>query len=282
MDFSKFGSPAAFFTERRKNADPGQPLPGGFVLSDYKIERILHRGGMSWVYRARDNRGTPVVLKEFFPHRSAFRNEHGVVPRSDRESYFEEGFRRFHEEGRLLGLFRGGPFLRTRQFFYDNNTGYLVLELERGRTLASYIRIPRQYRHWSIAKPFVGDVWQGLCRMHDQKILHLDIHPGNIFLSLQGKGLLLDFGASRHMAEPAINDSRFFTQGFSAPEIHRLGKLGPWTDVYSFGACLKACGALRNPLWPAEVRELTLSCLREQPSERPQSFSDGCFQRLLS
>ena len=49
MDFSKFGSPAAFFTEHRKNADPGQPLPGGFVLSDYKIERILHRGGMSWV-----------------------------------------------------------------------------------------------------------------------------------------------------------------------------------------------------------------------------------------
>lgn len=260
--------------------DTDAPLPEEYDLRGYTIDRVIHRGGMSWVYKAWDPKGKAVIIKEFFPHKSAERVDgENVASMVDREPFFKEAFRRFHEEGRYMGMFRGPYFVRIRSFFRFNDTGYMVLEWERGRTLASYIRIPRhQFPDFKLVLRLVTDVRDALLKMHNEHVVHMDIHPANIFLNLQGRAVLLDFGATRHVAEPVLNSARFFTPGFSAPEVKNSLDWGPWCDIYSFGACLKAAGFLREDCpYPAEFKKLIQRCMVEHYRQRPQSFDDPLF-----
>lgn len=259
-----------------KVIDADKPLPLGHELLGYSIDRVIHKGGMSWVYKAWDPKSKPVIIKEFFPHSSAKRAGFQVESREGRDLFFREAMRRFHEEGRYMGLFRGANFGRIRSFFTHNGTAYMVLEWERGRTFAAYTKVKRtSWANWNQAKPFVNDIRLALNRMHQSNILHLDLHPANIFLTLHGRGVLLDFGAARHIAEPVLNSARFYTPGYSAPEIQNNSPWGPWTDIYSFGSCLRALGALRpEQEFPQEVSDMTRGCLVENIHERIRSLQD--------
>ena len=44
-----------------------QALPGGYPLLNYRIDRQISRGGFSIVYRAFDETGGPVAIKEYLP-----------------------------------------------------------------------------------------------------------------------------------------------------------------------------------------------------------------------
>lgn len=44
-----------------------QPLPDGYQLNNYTIEKLLSSGGFSIVYLAKDENGTPVAIKEYLP-----------------------------------------------------------------------------------------------------------------------------------------------------------------------------------------------------------------------
>ena len=259
------------------------PLENGYDLRGYTIERLLHRGGMSWVYKAWDPKGKPVLIKEFFPHKSVIRMpDTSISVLDERTQYFKEAFRRFHEEGRYMGMFRGASFCRVRSFFRYNNTGYLVCELERGRTLAGYIKIKRHaYPEFKTVLSLTKDICDGLQKMHNEHVLHMDIHPANIHLTLHRKAILLDFGAARHIAEPILNGARFYTPGFSAPEIKTTNVWGPWCDIYSFGACLKASGFLKPEcIYPDNFKTMITKCLIEDYKQRPQSFDDPVFDCL--
>lgn len=252
------------------------PLPQGYDLCGYQIDRVIHRGGMSWVYKAWDPKGKTVIIKEFFPHNSAKRDGFNVAIKVERALFFREAYRRFHEEGRFMGLFRGANFSKIRTFFRHNDTAYIVLEQERGRTLGAYIKVPRKRgAKWRQIKPYANDIRLALLKLHQANVLHLDVHPANIMLSLGGRGILLDMGAARHAAEPVINSARFYTPGYSAPEIQTDTIWGPWTDIYSFGCCLKALGALDPEHdFPTEVRAFVRACLIENPKERIRRLDD--------
>ena len=50
-----------------------EPLPAGFQLDQYRIERQLSLGGFSIVYLAFDAHDTPVAIKEYLPNSLALR-----------------------------------------------------------------------------------------------------------------------------------------------------------------------------------------------------------------
>jgi len=218
-----------------------QPLPPGFMLDSYRIDRQLSLGGFSIVYLAYDESETPVAIKEYLPNALALRSE-GIVPvvNEEHQAAFRHGMRCFFEEGRSLAHLSHPNVVRVLNFFRANGTVYMVMQYERGRTLQEHI----QKHKGEIRESFVRNVFSrllnGLREVHAQKLLHLDIKPANIYLRTDSTPVLLDFGAARQaLEEDAPSLRSMYTPGFAAPEQYEApDQLGPWTDIYAVGASI--------------------------------------------
>jgi serine/threonine protein kinase len=226
-------------------------LPDGHRLEDYTIERQLSLGGFSIVYLASDAEGNRVAIKEYLPNSLALRAEGDIRPQitPEHESAFRYGMKCFFEEGRSLARLSHPNVIRVLNFFRANDTVYMVMEYERGRTLQEFIQTHRE----GMSEPFIRGVFtrllNGLREVHSHKLLHLDLKPANIYLRSDNTPVLIDFGAARQTLaadEPMLKP--MYTPGFASPEHYGSRKdLGPWSDIYSVGASMYACLAGSAP-----------------------------------
>ncbi|MFZ5482745.1 MAG: serine/threonine protein kinase [Pseudomonadota bacterium] len=233
------------------------PLPTGFRLGEYTIDRKIGGGGFSLVYLAFDPNGLPVAIKEYMPDGMVTRDEHyAVKPASeDKEKTFRHGMKYFFDEGRTLANIRHPNVVEVNNFFRANDTVYMVMRYERGKTLQRHIQ---ELREEPMREGFVRGVFiqllNGLREIHSQRLLHFDIKPSNIYIRQDGSPLLIDFGAAR---QSLLSDQKYvpmYTPGFAAPEqYNQRDRLGPWTDIYGIGASMYACVA-KHPPPPASER----------------------------
>ncbi len=235
-----------------------QPLPEGFQLDAYRIRKVLSCGGFSIVYLAADANEQPVAIKEYLPAALALRDRGEVLPAIPEENLaaFRYGMKCFFEEGRALAGLNHANVVRVFNFFRANETAYLVMRYERGRTLHEHIH----HRRGSLTEDFVrgtfASLLNGLREVHSNKLLHLDIKPANIYLRNDGTPLLIDFGAARQvLSQQAQRLAPIYTPGYAAPEQYRnRDLLGPWSDIYGVGATIYTCLAMAAP--PAADRRL--------------------------
>ena len=273
-----------------------QPLPDGYQLQNYRIRKVLSCGGFSIVYLADDENQAPVAIKEYLPSSLALRNQGDVLPAIAAENLavFRYGMKCFFEEGKSLAGLAHGNVVRVLNFFRANETAYMVMRYERGRTLQEHI----QRHRGSIREDFIRRVitllLNGLREVHTHKLLHLDIKPPNIYIRNDGSPVLIDFGAARQtLTAQTTRLSPMYTPGFAAPEQYRNRELlGPWSDIYSVGATMFSCLAAGAPppadqrldkdryvparkLWGRKYSEQLLQtidwCLRLDHLRRPQS-----------
>ncbi|MDD5365270.1 MAG: serine/threonine-protein kinase [Gallionellaceae bacterium] len=272
------------------------PLPTGYQLAEYTIDRKIGGGGFSLVYLAFDRKGQPVAIKEYLPDGMVMREENGTVkPLSeDKEKGFRQGMKYFFDEGRTLASIRHPNVVEVANFFRANETVYMVMRYERGKTLQRHIHDLREepMREGFIRGVFI-QLLNGLREIHAQRLLHFDIKPSNIYIRQDASPLLIDFGAARQALLAEQKYVAMYTPGFAAPEQYsQRDRLGPWTDIYGVGASMYACIARRPPppanervledkLVPAakefagtyssDFLELIDSLLRLSYTERPQS-----------
>jgi len=228
-----------------------QPLPAGYVLNGYRIEKPLSSGGFSIVYLARDEKDTPYAIKEYLPSSLPLRVD-GVEVTIDEAnlSLFRHGLKCFFEEGRALAMISHPNVVRVENFFRANETCYMVMQYVRGRTLQFHIQRNRHEFTEAFIRRVFTHLMNGLREVHARKLLHLDIKPANIFISMEGRPVLLDFGAARiTLSEEAMKLKPMYTAGFAAPEHYRFKpeELGPWSDIYSVGATIYTCIAGTPP-----------------------------------
>jgi eukaryotic-like serine/threonine-protein kinase len=261
-------------------AQANQPLPAGYVLNGYRIEKPLSSGGFSIVYLARDEAGTPFAIKEYLPSSLPLRTEGVDVIINDEAnlSVFRHGLRCFFEEGRALAMIQHPNVVRVENFFRANETCYMVMQYVRGRTLQFHIQRNRhEFTEGFIRRIFIH-LMNGLREVHTNKLLHLDIKPANIFISMEGRPVLLDFGAARiTLSEEAMKLKPMYTAGFAAPEHYRFqpGELGPWSDIYSVGATIYTCIA-GTPPQAGDQREEKDKVIPLRTLAR-QGYSDDMF-----
>lgn len=272
------------------------PLPSGFQLEQYRIEQQLSLGGFSIVYLAMDADGTPVAIKEYLPNSLALRKEGEIEPQitEEHQAAFRYGMKCFFEEGRALAKLMHPNVVRVLNFFRANNTVYMVMQFERGRTLQDFIQRNRGEVKERLIRGVFTRLLNGLREVHAHKLLHLDIKPSNIYLRNDGTPVLLDFGAARQtLAADTPMLKPMYTPGFAPPEqFNDREHLGPWSDIYSTGAAMYACLAGHAPQrsderikkdtiewatkrfagqYSAHLLETIDWCLQLNPLDRPQS-----------
>src|SRR5918992_824391 len=226
-----------------------QPLPAGTLLQKYRIVRVLAIGGFSFVYLAHDENESAVAIKEYLPATLAVRKNGALKVSEEYLPRFRAGMKSFFEEAGAIAHLEHPNIVRVLDFFRANDTVYLVMRYEDGRSLAEHIkRRGRPVEELWVRNTFL-QLLDGLREVHARKLLHLDIKPANIYLRSDGTPVLIDFGAARQvLSAEGMKLPPTYTPGFAPPEMHAQRELlGPWSDIYSVGATIYACLAAAAP-----------------------------------
>ena len=108
---------------------------------------------------------------------------------------------------------------RVVNFFRANETVYMVMQYERGKSLQDYILGQDALVSEKFIRRVFAELSNGLREVHTQKLLHLDIKPANIYIRLDGSPVLLDFGSARQaLTENQAKIAPSYTPGFASPE----------------------------------------------------------------
>jgi len=282
-------------------AQNNSSLPEGVQIGNYRIVKKISSGGFSIVYLAQDENGNSVAIKEYMPAALAQRKTGEFAPfiAPEHLNTYRIGLKCFFEEGRALATIFHPNIVRVLNFFRANETVYMVMHYESGRSLQEHVLRNRSRDQKDVlSERFIrrvfDQVMNGLREVHSNRLLHLDIKPANIYLRMDGAPILLDFGAARQTLQRDISKTYpMYTPGFAPPELYkRDAELGPWTDVYSIGACIYACMSGLPPqeadqrlkedkmpqalsafrgLYSSQLISMVERCLRLNSLERPQS-----------
>jgi serine/threonine protein kinase len=223
----------------------------GSMLMEYRLDAVLGVGGFGITYLARDTLlEKDVAIKEFFPGGVVSRIATGNVTLTGPHAAgdYHVGLERFLKEARTLAGFSHPNIVRVARYFKANETGYMVMEYERGESLRSWLEHHPQPEEAALLQLF-APLLDGIEKVHRAGFLHRDIKPDNIFIREGGDPVLIDFGSARQALASATHAlTAMVTPGYAPFEQYGGGsEQGPWTDVYALGAVLFFAMTGRNP-----------------------------------
>ncbi|WP_247892351.1 serine/threonine-protein kinase [Azospirillum sp. Sh1] len=276
---------ACGFPAKSDNRPGVHLVPGTLLHGRYRAGRVLGQGGFGATYLGWDDRlQVKVAIKEYYPSNLISRvpNAAAVSPFSDEHAEtFAAGLAKFLEEARTLARLRDvREIVGIQDFFEENATAYLVMELLEGRTMKKYLadcggRIDVK-RTLSVVMPIA----KALQAIHEQGLIHRDISPDNIFLTNAGDRKLLDFGAARQTARPGAGLTVILKPGYAPPEQYsNEGRQGPWSDVYALCATIYLALTGRTP---PDATSRFMNDKVPKPSELGVALAPGFEKVLLS
>ncbi len=227
-------------------------LQSGTIIDQYMVERELVHGGFSSVYLGREMKNqTQVAIKEYLPRKLAHRTWNNIiVPNSeDMKTAFLRGRALFFEEAKVLTQFKHPNIVDVTNFFEANQTAYIVMTYYYGVTLEKLLKNKDYPINEAMLLKVFTKILSALQLVHEHKLIHLDIKPGNILIRPGNEPLLLDFGAIQtYPTTQKQIKSKVLTKGFSPIEQHTsTGSIGPWTDIYAIGASIRSCLDVKVP-----------------------------------
>ena len=103
---------------------------------------------------------------------------------------------------------------------------------------------------WNKKLEILDNIVRGLDHIHDQGIIHRDLHSGNILCENELDVVISDFGLSKSATESSSNDNENYgIIPYMAPEIFKRQKYTTASDVYSFGMIMWELMTGRMPFW---------------------------------
>ena len=219
---------------------------GPFIL-----ERLLGRGGMGAVYRARNEEtGQTVAVKTL------------LTP-------LEPERERFEAEISTLKLLRHENIVKLYGFGQEDGVLYYAMEYVDAPSLATLLKRGRRFT-WEEAVYIGVSVCRALKHAHDRGVVHRDIKPANILLLDDGVVKITDYGIAQYFGGSRLTGANQVvgTIEYMAPEQAKAGPLTPRADLYSLGALLYALLTGEPPYRARSLPEL----LRRYNEETPESI----------
>jgi serine/threonine protein kinase len=259
-------------------------LPVGTKLKGrYSVGKVLGQGGFGITYKGGDSKLLrPIAIKELFPE-GCIRNQKTVQPtHPDVQREFIHIKQRFIEEARLLARLNHPGIVKVYDFFEENNTAYMIMELLKGKSLRKLIE-ERGRIDEDEALDYIIKLCEALSIVHKNGYLHRDIKPDNIFITDEGRVVLIDFGSAREfIAGRTKTHTVILTQGYAPPEQYSLvAQRGAYTDIYALAATLYHMLTGEVPAdAPARQAGMKLRSPREINPKVSQKVSDAVMAGL--
>lgn len=252
--------------------DPGEPT----AIGPYRLLGRLGSGGMGRVYLGRSSGGRTVAVKVVHPHFAL-------------DEEFRARFRREVDAARRVGGDWTAPVLDADP---EASVPWVATGYAAGPSLADAVRdLPSPLPAHSV-RVLVAGLAEALAHVHGLGLVHRDVKPSNVMLTMDGPRLI-DFGIARATDGTASLTSTGVSvgsPGYMSPEqILGRGVAGP-ADVFSLGAVLvfAATGAAPFPgdssasllykvvheepelgALDGELRDLARECLAKDAAARP-------------
>ncbi len=211
------------------------------VGNRYFVGKMLAAGGDGATYMGWDpERRAAVTIREFLPDphiRRAQGETEVTIPRGS-ELLFHDGLAAFLELWRKLARVRSlSAIIPVLDIVEDHGTAYAVSEYVETISLREFLLKSRTgYMTFEQTKALLMPVVSAVSKLHSMGIYHCGISPNSLRLGRDGKIRLTDF----RIPEARILDSGLEAEpaaGYAAIEQYGSeGSIGPWTDVYAFGA----------------------------------------------
>jgi serine/threonine protein kinase len=249
------------------------PLASGTELGPYEIISPLGAGGMGEVYRARDTRlDRTVAIKVVH---TSFAGD-------------AERLRRFEREARAVGALNHPNILAIYDVGEYEGSPFLVTELLEGDSLRD--RLQAGALPVRKALDYGAQIAAGLAAAHEKGIVHRDLKPENLFVTLDGRVKILDFGLAK--VSPSLTDSgaqtlatqTLITQdgrgqiqtepgailgtvGYMSPEQVRGMPADARSDIFALGSILYEMLSAQRPFRGDSSVETMNAILKDDPPE---------------
>lgn len=223
--------------------DPSQIRPGTVLAQRYEVGFALKIGLYTITYIAYDlQREEKVIVKEYYPSQLCSRvdggNRIGIRAGGEQKTFYERGLTQFLKEAKDLHSVSVPFLIPVQDVFTENATAYMVMPYLNGKTLEAAIEEKKRFSITEILA-LMMPVMDITDRLHQKGILHLNIHPGNIFLVDSGEVILMDSGRYSRSFVDAPMETIGENSRYQAPEIRNLHeKIDGSVDVYSICAIM--------------------------------------------
>jgi len=213
---------------------------------------------------------------------------------------------RFLREARVVGKLSDPTVITVHDIGIEESTStpYLVMELVEGQPLEKIIAkgsIP-----YPNACEWAAHVALGLAVAHRRAVIHGDVKPANILITMENRVKLTDFGMARLASHQGADSNLKGTPAYWCPE-QILGRAQDGkSDIFSLGVVLyemltgmnpfagdslqAVCNRVlssaplppshSNPSVPAALDEIVASCLTKEPQFRMTS-AEALAERLF-
>ena len=232
-------------------------LKEGMIVGErYEIISRVGSGGMADVYKAQDHKLNRMVA--FKVMKAEFSGDTNFVNKFQREA--QAAARLSHPN--IVNVYDVGE---------DNGINYIVMELVEGITLKDYITRKGKLSIRE-ATSIAIQVSLGLEAAHNSGIIHRDVKPQNIIISIDGKVKLSDFGIARATSSNTISTNMMGSVHYSSPEQVRGGYSDAKSDIYSLGITMYEMVTGRVPFDGESTVAIAIKHLQEE-MEAPSKYA---------
>lgn len=236
---------------------------GRRVFGRYFLERLVGRGGMGVVWKARDETlDRPVALK-FLPDLFFL----DAAARDDLK----------RETRRSLDLTHP-HIVRIHDFIEDEEMAAIAMEYVDGPNL-SQLRVERPSRCFEPEELsyWVTGLCAGLAYAHDSGLcVHRDLKPSNLMVNSRGALKITDFGIACSMHNTAARVSAWSstggTLGYMSPQQLMGDLASPSDDIYSVGATLYELLTGKPPFYSGDLSTQIREVVAESITARRQKL----------
>src|SRR5215467_106627 len=235
---------------------------------------------MGEVWRARDARLTREVAIKILPAKL---------------SHDQDRLKRFEQEARATSALNHPNILTVYDVGTHEGAPYIVAELLEGQELRDRLNDGVLSERKTI--DYAHQITQGLAAAHGKGIVHRDLKPENLFVTVDGRVKILDFGlaklrpqrneviSSEIATEKQITDpgTVMGTVGYMSPEQVRGHNIDHRSDIFSFGAILYEMLSGKRAFRRETMAETMTAILKEEPPElaETQTTVNPALERIV-